>query len=158
MKIDASTLKIVPLVESELASVIQIAEILEEAPHWSLDSYMELVSKNPPVPRISLVARDQQADEVVGFVIARLIPPDAELESIGASRGAQRLGVGSRVLQTLVKDLVKKGIESIHLEVRPSNAAAIAFYRTLGFAETGIRPRYYTDPVEDAVQMRLRLV
>ena len=43
----------------------------------------------------------------------------------------------------------------VHLEVRPTNVAAIAFYESLGFRETGRRPRYYGD--EDAVLMTLNL-
>ena len=43
----------------------------------------------------------------------------------------------------------------VHLEVRPSNAAAVALYESLGFRETGRRPRYYGD--EDAVLMTLNL-
>jgi [ribosomal protein S18]-alanine N-acetyltransferase len=43
----------------------------------------------------------------------------------------------------------------VHLEVRPTNARAIALYESLGFRETGRRPRYYGD--EDAVLMTLNL-
>ena len=43
----------------------------------------------------------------------------------------------------------------VHLEVRPTNAKAIALYESLGFRETGRRPRYYGD--EDAVLMTLNL-
>jgi ribosomal-protein-alanine N-acetyltransferase len=43
------------------------------------------------------------------------------------------------------------------LEVRASNHPAIGLYRRLGFAETGRRKRYYRDPMEDAVQMRLEV-
>jgi ribosomal-protein-alanine N-acetyltransferase len=43
----------------------------------------------------------------------------------------------------------------VHLEVRPSNATARTLYRSLGFRETGRRPRYYGD--EDALLMTLDL-
>jgi ribosomal-protein-alanine N-acetyltransferase len=43
----------------------------------------------------------------------------------------------------------------VHLEVRPSNAAAVALYESLGFRATGRRPRYYGD--EDALLMTLDL-
>ena len=43
----------------------------------------------------------------------------------------------------------------VHLEVRPTNVEAIALYESLGFRETGRRPRYYGD--EDAVLMTLNL-
>jgi [ribosomal protein S18]-alanine N-acetyltransferase len=43
----------------------------------------------------------------------------------------------------------------VHLEVRPTNAAAIDLYESLGFEATGRRPRYYGD--EDALLMTLNL-
>ena len=43
----------------------------------------------------------------------------------------------------------------VHLEVRPTNVEAIALYESLGFLETGRRPRYYGD--EDALLMTLNL-
>ena len=45
----------------------------------------------------------------------------------------------------------------VDLEVRASNRPALSFYRSLGFEETGRRPRYYLDPAEDAILMRLQL-
>jgi ribosomal-protein-alanine N-acetyltransferase len=44
---------------------------------------------------------------------------------------------------------------TVHLEVRPTNAAALALYESLGFRKTGRRPRYYGD--EDALLMSLNL-
>jgi ribosomal-protein-alanine N-acetyltransferase len=43
------------------------------------------------------------------------------------------------------------------LEARASNQPALRLYRALGFVETGRRPRYYADPIEDAVLLRLQL-
>jgi [ribosomal protein S18]-alanine N-acetyltransferase len=53
-------------------------------------------------------------------------------------------------------DPTSAGAKRVYLEVRPSNLAARALYGSLGFAETGVRPRYYGD--EDALLMTLDLV
>jgi ribosomal-protein-alanine N-acetyltransferase len=156
MRFDPSKLEIVPLDDSNLARVIQIAETLEEAPRWTLGSYNELVSKKPSVPRIALVAQDTHTGEVAGFVIARPIPPEAELENIGVAVGYQRQGIGQRLMRVLAGELGRTGIEKLYLEVRASNASAQAFYRSIGFVQTGLRPSYYVDAVEDAVLMELR--
>lgn len=158
MNFDSSKLKIIPLDESNLASIIQIAEVLEEAPHWPLDSYKELISKNPAVRRIALVATYAGIGEVVGFVVACPIPPEAELESIGVAKAFQRRGIGRRLMDSLIRNLTESGVARLFLEVRASNRSALGFYRDLGFVQTGLRPCYYADPVEDAIQMRLPLV
>jgi|SRR5580658_433262 len=172
--LDPRGLEIVPLDGSHLASVIRIAEILEETPHWPRDSWVELTGKTPSVRRIALVARGslpaavggasagsgiapEIEPEIAGFVVARTVPPEAELESIGVAMQWQRRGIGRRLVVALVAELEKAEVEKLHLEVRASNGIAIAFYLSLGFIETGHRTRYYADPVEDAVPMELRL-
>jgi ribosomal-protein-alanine N-acetyltransferase len=157
--LDPRGLEIVPLDGSHLASVIQIAKILEETPHWPRDSWVELTGKTPSAQRICLVARSSGLfePEIAGFVVARTVPPEAELESIGVAMQWQRRGIGRRLVVALVAELEKAEVEKLHLEVRASNGIAIAFYHSLGFIETGHRTRYYADPVEDAVLMELRL-
>jgi [ribosomal protein S18]-alanine N-acetyltransferase len=169
MSLDPARIEIVPLDETHLALVIQIAEILEEAPQWPLDAYVNLTSKTPEVRRIALVAQERPAagqildsgpglaPEIAGFVIARPVPPEAELESIGVAMQWQRRGIGRRLVVAMVAELEKAGIDTLDLEVRASNGIAIAFYVSLGFAETGRRPRYYVDPQEDAILMELRI-
>jgi ribosomal-protein-alanine N-acetyltransferase len=174
MSFDESRVEIVPLDKTHLASVIQIAEILEETPDWSLDSWVELTRKAQSVKRIALVARGMlpatPADapdrlglapeiepEIAGFIVARSLPPEAELETIGVAMQWQRRGIGRRLVVALVSELENAGVEALHLEVRASNGVAIAFYLSTGFAETGLRTRYYADPVEDAVLMELRI-
>ena len=93
---------------------------------------------------------------VVGFAVASLVAPEAELETMGVASEGQRRGVGARLLQALVEELRAERVTELMLEVRASNCGALAFYRALGFRETGRRPRYYADPEEDAVLMGLR--
>ena len=57
----------------------------------------------------------------------------------------------------MAQELIAAQITDVLLEVRASNAAALAVYRALGFAATGRRPRYYADPPEDALLLQLRL-
>jgi ribosomal-protein-alanine N-acetyltransferase len=53
----------------------------------------------------------------------------------------------------MVEELKAAGASEFILEVRASNEQARGFYRSLGWRENGRRPRYYTDPEEDAVLM-----
>ena len=70
---------------------------------------------------------------------------------------SQRRGLAQRLFHALAIELGAAGVRDLLLEVRASNRAALGFYRSFGFGQTGLRPGYYADPVEDAVIMRLTL-
>lgn len=53
--------------------------------------------------------------------------------------------------------LLQGGVKTLCLEVRVSNASAIALYQKLGFTEVGRRPRYYFHPTEDALIFKKKL-
>ena len=65
--------------------------------------------------------------------------------------------MGARLLLELEDLCELGGISRLLLDVRESNAPAIAFYKDYGFAEDGIRRRFYADPEEDAVLMSREL-
>jgi ribosomal-protein-alanine N-acetyltransferase len=100
---------------------------------------------------------EAESGRVVGFLIASLLPPQAELESIAVSAKQQRRGIGRLLLAAMVEELKAAGVRQLILEVRASSQRALGFYRSLGWSETGRRPRYYADPEEDAVLMTLEL-
>jgi ribosomal-protein-alanine N-acetyltransferase len=104
-----------------------------------------------------LIAETPLSGVILGFAVASLLPPQAELETIAVATKWQRRGVARRILTAMTEELRKAMITEVLLEVRASNSAALAFYRALGFAIAGRRPLYYADPIEDAVLMELRL-
>jgi ribosomal-protein-alanine N-acetyltransferase len=114
------------------------------------------VDENSAPRRVSLVAEDPETG-VVGFAVACLVGPQAELETIAVAAESQRRGVARRLLTAMAVELKQAQIREVTLEVRASNHPALALYRSLGFVETGRRPRYYVDPVEDAVLLSLEL-
>jgi len=142
---------------ADLDQVIEFAESLKEAPHWPRAAYLDAVDPAAARPRIALVAEEFGSKNVAGFAVASLLTPQAELESIAVAHAAQRHGLARRIFSALAAELVSAQVTEILLEVRASNHPALGLYRSLGFAETGRRPRYYLDPVEDAVLMRLKL-
>jgi ribosomal-protein-alanine N-acetyltransferase len=98
-----------------------------------------------------------ESGEVVGFAVASLTPPQAELEIIGVAPAVQRRGRARQIFGELAAELGAAQVAEVYLEVRASNQPALELYRRLGFMVAGRRPRYYHDPIEDAVLMRLRL-
>jgi [ribosomal protein S18]-alanine N-acetyltransferase len=150
------SVEIRPLRDSDLASVIAMVELLEELPRWPAEFFESLTDHRSPVKRIALVAFDPPSGELLGFIVASLIPLEAELENIVVAGSSRRRGIGRQLLFELVNKLKSAEIKDLHLEVRASNHAAIGLYNAFGFIESGRRPRYYSDPVEDAVLMILR--
>ena len=84
------------------------------------------------------------------------IPPEAELETIVVAAESQRRGIAGLLFQELIAELAERQIFEVTLEVRESNEVARAFYRSLGFVESGRRRAYYACPQEDALLLRRR--
>lgn len=156
MNFTTQTVRIRRMARAELDRVIEIAQSLNEAPHWPLAVYLTAVDENSAPRRVSLVAEDPETG-VTGFAVACLVGPQAELETIAVAAESQRRGVARRLLTAMAVELKQTQIREVTLEVRASNHPARALYRSLGFVEIGRRPRYYVDPVEDAVLLSLGL-
>lgn len=141
---------------ADLGRILEIAASLNDAPHWPPAVYLAAMDPRHAPPRIALVAGTaSDLAAPAAFAVASLVAPQAELETIAVDAAAQRRGLAGILLKTLVRDLKIAGVAELHLEVRSSNAAALAFYRAGGFSQVGKRPRYYTDPAEDAMLMCL---
>jgi ribosomal-protein-alanine N-acetyltransferase len=92
-----------------------------------------------------------------GFLIALQIAPEWELENIVVAPSAQRTGLGTRLLRSLLDAARETHSAAVFLEVRESNAAARELYEKLGFRQTGRRKSYYANPLEDAILYRMDL-
>ncbi len=78
-----------------------------------------------------------------GFVMGRVVAGEAELLTIAVDPAAQGRGVGARLMQRFLHEVVQRGAQSVFLEVAEDNAAAQALYLRAGFQATGRRRRYY---------------
>jgi ribosomal-protein-alanine acetyltransferase len=151
-----SNVRIRSMAAADLDRLVEIAAALDHAPHWPRQVYESVLDSSSP-KRIGLIAEDSRTGSVMGFAVAGLVPPEAELELIAVSAGYQRRGVARRLYEAMADELGRSQVREVLLEVRESNRAARAFYTSLGFVDEGRRPAYYADSVEDAVLMRLRL-
>ena len=152
-----AALRIRRMGEADLERVMEIGASLPEAPQWPASAYGAAIDSLHVPRRIAMVAADARNGGLLGFLVAGIAAPEAELETIAVSAEAQRRGVGGLLLRALVEELRAERVTELILEVRASNRAALAFYQAQGFKETGRRPRYYADPEEDAVLMGLNL-
>jgi [ribosomal protein S18]-alanine N-acetyltransferase len=96
------------------------------------------------------LARDGEA-AVVGFCSFWRILDELHINNLAVVPERRREGVGTALLQRVLDDAARLGIRRAMLEVRRSNQPAINLYERFGFSVTGVRSRYYTNPVEDAL-------
>ena len=96
---------------------------------------------------------------VAGFVVTMPAVDEVHLLVIGVAPDRQRAGLGSALLAHACHEAREAGCGRMLLEVRPSNAAAVAFYRRRDFVEIGRRRGYYPahEGREDAIVMAKNL-
>lgn len=155
MSLSAEPVSIRRMTLADVGSVIELAGSLREAPDWPPSAYATALDRDAVPHRITLVAETRQT--LVGFIIAVLVTPEAELELVAVDPAFQRRGIGRQLMQRLCDELETSDITEVTLEVRASNESAKALYTSLGFSVSGLRARYYADPIEDAIQMKILL-
>ena len=156
---------------ADVDAVVALERATEHAPHWTHATYTEIAraseqhegnSANEAVRRCIFVAErvDENADKaerrIVGYAVGAVSEP-AELESVVVAAGVRRAGIGRALCEGVIAWGRAQGAAEMLLEVRAASVGAIALYAGMGFQEVARRPRYYRDPEDDAVVMRLGL-
>jgi [ribosomal protein S18]-alanine N-acetyltransferase len=95
----------------------------------------------------------EERGEVFGQIGVRHVLGELHVTTIAVKPEYRRQGHARALIAAALA--AYPNASHVHLEVRPTNAEAIALYESLGFRETGRRPRYYGD--EDALLMTLNL-
>ncbi|MDB5597593.1 MAG: ribosomal-protein-alanine acetyltransferase [Hyphomicrobiales bacterium] len=80
---------------------------------------------------------------LVGFVMSRIAPPEAEILTIAVDLGQRKRGIGRTLLSHHLSRLAASGINCVFLEVDEGNVPALKLYKGLGFEKVGQRPGYY---------------
>jgi len=80
---------------------------------------------------------------ISGYCIMSVAAGEAHLLNLCVHPSCQRLGLGRQLLVEALELAREMGVDTVFLEVRPSNEAAIGLYRSLGFRLIGRRPSYY---------------
>ncbi|WP_145482400.1 ribosomal protein S18-alanine N-acetyltransferase [Yersinia aldovae] len=95
--------------------------------------------------------------QMVGFAISQIVLDEATLFNIAIDPQHQRQGYGRLLLEYVIEQLGTRDVFALWLEVRASNARAIALYESLGFNEVSVRRNYYpsVNGREDAIMMAL---
>ena len=139
--------KIVPMAAEHLDRLEQLERMCFSRP-WSKKMLAEELDNQCAA---FLVAVEPETEKAVGYAGLLVVADEGYISNVAVDPSCRRQGVAAQLLQ--VFDNFAKGnhLAFLTLEVRPSNAAAIALYEGFGFREVGRRRNYYDLPKEDAL-------
>jgi ribosomal-protein-alanine N-acetyltransferase len=102
-------------------------------------------------------ARLAPAGAAVGFLVAWHVADELHVLNVATAPAMRRRGVARTLMDEALGYAMAHRVRIVLLEVRRSNRAAIKLYRGLGFTALGVRPGYYSDNNEDAIEMILAI-
>ncbi len=134
---------------NDVPAILAIEQSAPRAAHWTPEQYNNLVDNG-----VVLVAK--QAGRLCGFVCAKAVAGEWEIETVAVSAELLRRGIANQLVRELIQRAKNEDASAILLEVRESNLPARQLYEKHGFRKVGRRLLYYKDPVEDAILYALR--
>ncbi|MCM1088287.1 MAG: ribosomal protein S18-alanine N-acetyltransferase [Muribaculaceae bacterium] len=132
---------------TDVESVSRMEEETFSMP-WSRDAFLKMIQKEDA--RYYVAERDGC---VIGGCGVLMVAGEGNITNVVVEKSERNQGIGTKMLQYLIEDGSRNGLEAFTLEVRVSNVAAIHVYEKLGFHSEGIRPGFYEKPKEDAMIM-----
>jgi ribosomal-protein-alanine N-acetyltransferase len=133
---------------SDLDRVCAIEEEIFPMP-WSRASFeSELATDRCAFPWVA-----EKEGNVVAYLVSWLVEDELHVGNIAVAPSQQGEGVGRALFAHCLERAFERGVTRATLEVRVSNARAIALYEDHGFIPVALRKRYYSDTDEDALVM-----
>ncbi|MBH0203261.1 MAG: ribosomal protein S18-alanine N-acetyltransferase [Nitrospira sp.] len=108
-----------------------------------------------------LVARQREESvaqaepTIIGYHCFWIVFEELRLMNLAVRESMRRRGVGGALVTEALRLGLEQAVTRAVLEVRASNDSARSLYTHLGFLQVGCRPRYYMNPIEDAVLMEM---
>ena len=137
-------IEIVKMDESHVSPIAELEKICFSDP-WSENSIAyELTS------RLSFWLVAVEDGTVVGYIGSQSVLGEADMMNVAVHPDHRRKGIAEALVNGLSRELKLRDNICLTLEVRDSNAPAIALYEKLGFTQVGLRKNYYRNPKEDA--------
>lgn len=132
---DGQLCYIKPFEVNNLPDILRIEHAVASNP-WSQGNFLDSITSSHICRGIVL------GDQWLAYAVFSLAAGEAELLILGVDPGFQRMGIASALL-TLMEAELKASADEMFLEVRASNACAIALYEGLEFNCIGERKNYY---------------
>lgn len=138
---------IVPMDRSHIEQIAALERECFSTP-WSEAMLTEALFDS----QASFIVAESEEGGVLGYAGLQVVLDEGYIDNIAVEPNARRHGVADELLDVFCR-FGEANLAFLTLEVRASNAPAIALYRKHGFEEAGRRKNYYTKPTEDAVIM-----
>jgi len=132
----ATNLAVLPMHLADLPEVLELERSVQSHP-WTTKNFEDALAAGYE----AWVLRDESG--LAGFCLAMLAPDVIHILVIAVAPKRQREGLGKQLLAQVSETAKQQGQEGLLLEVRPSNAKALAFYQAQGFVQIGLRRDYY---------------
>jgi ribosomal-protein-alanine N-acetyltransferase len=133
------------MAEDDIDRVLEIERLSFPRP-WSRDSFLSELQN--ACARYAVLLEN---GVIVGFGGMWIIVGEAHVNNVAVHPDFRARGYGRRLMKELMRMAWRAGeIAQMTLEVRVTNAPAIALYRSMGFEVAGLRKKYYEDNGDDA--------
>lgn len=156
--------RIRPARETDLDELWKIETAVFASTAWSRAALAEeltadhrsyLVLESLPVDEAGENASSAPGAPVIrGYGGVLVVGREGDVQTIALTPETRGAGQGRRLMVALLAEAAERGAREVFLEVRADNPVARALYLSLGFAEIGVRPRYYQPDGVDAIVMR----
>jgi ribosomal-protein-alanine N-acetyltransferase len=143
-------------VRMDLSDVGDVAALEREvfSDPWSADSFLAEVERRPEIGYPVVV---RSGGHLVAYAVAWFIVDELHIGNIAVRPECQGRGLASMLLEHLLEEGRRRDMVFATLEVRPSNARALALYGKFGFRQIARRRNYYRDNREDALVLAAAL-
>lgn len=140
--------------EMTVEDLDQVMELERDLFHdpWTREGYFTFLIRED-----TLFLAVEEKGSILACCGVLLVLDEGDILNVAVRRDRQREGIGQFLMESLIRLAGEQGVTTLHLEVRSGNDTAIRLYERVGFTRDGIRRKYYTNPVEDAVLMTAKL-
>lgn len=142
-------MELVKLTEAHIPQMVELEKICFSMP-WTADMIRSELN-NPSCLYLAAV----DGDTLVGYIGVQTVLDEGYINNVAVHPEYRRRGIAAALISLLAEQAQAIGLAFLTLEVRESNAPAIALYEKLGFTTVGRRKNYYEKPREDAILMTI---
>ncbi len=142
--------QLIPATEEHLPQLTALEQICFPSDPWSESVYRAALDN----PAAAILLAQGEDGGLLGCAVLSTVLDEGSLDNIAVAPHARRQGIADALLSALT-GFGREHLTCLMLEVRASNAPAIALYEKHGFAAVGRRKNYYDAPKEDAILMTL---